>query len=327
MNITVLGGGTWGVTLGVLLYEKGNAIKIWEFSKDKGELLRKNRYEPNLPWLFIPNEIDITDEFKVDCDLIISCLPSWAVREVFLKLKNLYKDQLIVSCTKGFEEETFLRPSDVIKEVIPQARTVVLSGPSHAEEVSRKIPTSVVSASHNEKDRVFTQRLFSNSYFRVYTNYDIIGVELGGGLKNIIAIAGGISDGLGFGDNTKAALLCRGMVEMIRLGVSLGGSKETFFGLSGMGDLIVTSFSKHSRNRRFGELLGKGHKKEDAQKEINMVIEGIKTTRAVYEYSLKSNTEMPITNEVYKIIFEEKEPGLACKELLERKLKEEDYGV
>ncbi|MEW6007450.1 MAG: NAD(P)H-dependent glycerol-3-phosphate dehydrogenase, partial [bacterium] len=218
---------------------------------------------------------------------------------------------------------TFLTPSQVIRDVIKDARAVALSGPSHAEEVSKKIPTAIISASPIENDRIFVQNLFSNQYLRVYTSPDIIGVELGGALKNIIAIASGISDGLGFGDNTKAALFCRGMAEMVRFGISLGGNKETFFGLSGIGDLMVTCISRHSRNRRFGELLGKGENPESAEKKVNMAVEGIRTTKSVYEKSKILNIDMPITDEVYKIIFEKKKASEAVLSLLKRELKEE----
>ncbi|MEW6103335.1 MAG: NAD(P)H-dependent glycerol-3-phosphate dehydrogenase [bacterium] len=326
MNICVLGGGTWGITLASLLFDNGNSVKIWEFLKDKVEFLKKERKESNLPWLSIPGSIEITDnlEFSIwSSELLVVAIPSWTIRGIFSKIKENWEDKLIVSCSKGIEEETFLTPSGVIMDVIKDARVVALSGPSHAEEVSKKIPTAIISASCNENDRIFVQRLFSNNYFRVYTNPDIIGVELGGGLKNIMAIASGISDGLGFGDNTKAALFCRGMAEIVRFGILLGGLKETFFGLSGMGDLVVTCISKHSRNRGFGELIGKGYKKEDAERKINMTIEGIKTTKAVYEYSEKLNIDMPITREVYKVIFEGKDPKIACGELLKRQLKEE----
>ncbi|MEW6482340.1 MAG: NAD(P)H-dependent glycerol-3-phosphate dehydrogenase [bacterium] len=326
MNICVMGGGTWGITLACLLFDTGNSVKIWEFSKDKVDLLKRERKEPHLPWLFIPSGIEITDnlEFSIwSCDLIVVAIPSWTIREAFLRLKEGWEDKLIISCSKGLEEQTFLTPSQVIRDVIKDARVVALSGPSHAEEVSKKIPTAIISATPIENDRIFVQNLFSNQYLRVYTNPDIIGVELGGALKNIIAIASGISDGLGFGDNTKAGLFCRGMAEMVRFGISFGGNKETFFGLSGMGDLMVTCISRHSRNRRFGELLGKGESPESAEKKVNMAVEGIRTTKAVYEKSKILNIDMPITDEVYKIIFEKKKASEAVLSLLKRELKEE----
>lgn len=327
MKIAILGGGTWGITLAKVLFEKGENVFVWEALPSKVEILKEKRKEPNLPWLLIPLNIEITNELErvvEDANLIVSCLPSWAIREVFLKLKPLLKGEiLIVSASKGLEEDTFLRPSEVIMDVIKDARVVALSGPSHAEEVSRGLPTAIVASSRKQDDMAFVQTLFSNLYLRVYTNPDIVGVELAGALKNIIAIACGISDGLGFGDNTKAALFCRGMTEIIRFGVALQGEKETFFGLAGMGDLMVTSISRHSRNRMFGELLGKGEKKADAERKINMVIEGIKTTKAVFEKSQQLNIEMPITEEVYRVIYEGKNPKESVVSLICRELKAE----
>jgi len=326
MEIAVLGGGSWGITLVNLLFEKGNRVFVFEALSEKVEILKKERKEPNLPWLLIPEEIEITGNLEpvVNCELIVVCLPSWAIRDTFLRLKPLLKRSLlIVSCSKGLELNTFLTPSAVIKDVIKDARVVALSGPSHAEEVSRKLPTAIISASQTREDREFVQTLFSNQYLRVYTNPDIIGVELGGALKNIIAIACGISDGMGFGDNTKASLFCRGMAEIVRFGIALGGNRETFFGLSGIGDLMVTCISRHSRNRRFGELLGKGESPEEAERKVNMVVEGIRTTKAVFEKSKELNIDMPITSCVYKIIFEKKSPKEAVDSLLSRPLKEE----
>ena len=326
MKIGVLGGGSWGLALACLLAEKGEVI-VWEYNQDLAERIRRTRENPiSLPGVTIPSVIEITS--KIDClaeaEVIVCALPSWAIRDVFSKMKGfLNEDALIVSCSKGIEEETFMRPSEVISDLLSKKTIVALSGPSHAEEVAQKIPTAVVSSSRNEKDMQFVQRLFSSSFFRVYTNPDIIGVELGGGLKNIIAIAGGISDGLGFGDNTRAALFCRGIMEMAKIGVAAGGVSTTFFGLAGIGDLMVTMTSKHSRNRRFGELIGKGRCVEDALSEVKMVVEGFKTTQATFHLAKERRIETPITDEVYYILFEGKDPSSAVKSLLNRELKEE----
>ncbi|MBU1262267.1 NAD(P)-dependent glycerol-3-phosphate dehydrogenase [bacterium] len=370
MKIGVLGGGSWGLALACLLAEKGEVI-VWEYNQDLAERIRRTRENPiSLPGVTIPSVIEITS--KIDClaeaEVIVCALPSWAIRDVFSKMKGflnedalivscskgieeetfmrpsevicdvlserrrdvfskmkgfLKEDALIVSCSKGIEEETFMRPSEVISDLLSKKTIVALSGPSHAEEVAQKIPTAVVSSSRNEKDMQFVQRLFSSSFFRVYTNPDIIGVELGGGLKNIIAIAGGISDGLGFGDNTRAALFCRGIMEMAKIGVAAGGVSTTFFGLAGIGDLMVTMTSKHSRNRRFGELIGKGRCVEDALSEVKMVVEGFKTTQATFHLAKERRIETPITDEVYYILFEGKDPSSAVKSLLNRELKEE----
>ncbi|MEK9148884.1 MAG: NAD(P)H-dependent glycerol-3-phosphate dehydrogenase [Candidatus Desantisbacteria bacterium] len=326
MKIGVLGGGSWGLALACLLIEKGEVI-VWEVNIDLAERTRRTRENPiSLPGVAIPNKIEITSEIDrlTEADVIVSALPSWTIRPTFSKIQGfLGKDAIIVSCSKGIEEKTFMRPSEVICSLLPERRVVALSGPSHAEEVARGIPTAVVSASKNEEDMQFVQRLFSSSFFRVYTNPDIVGVELGGALKNIIAIAGGISDGLGFGDNTRAALFCRGMMEMARIGVALGGEKTTFFGLAGIGDLMVTMTSKHSRNRRFGELIGKGRDIETALAEVKMVVEGFRTTQAVFHLARERQIETPITDEVYYILFEGKNPSSAVKSLLKRELKEE----
>lgn len=326
MKIGILGGGSWGLALALLLSEKGKVV-VWEYNQDLAERIRRTRENPiSLPGITIPQEIEITSELSHLCEseVIVSALPSWVIRDAFSKIGGFLKeDAIIVSCSKGIENETFMRPSEVIGDVLSQRRVVALSGPSHAEEVARGIPTAVVSSSRNEKDMRFVQRLFFSSFFRVYTNPDIIGVELGGSLKNIIAIASGISDGLGFGDNTRAALFCRGMMEIARIGVALGGQMSTFFGLAGIGDLMVTMTSNHSRNRRFGELIGKGKGVSDALSEVKMVVEGFRTTQATFHLARERQIETPITDEAYHILFEGKNPCSAVESLLKRELKEE----
>jgi glycerol-3-phosphate dehydrogenase (NAD(P)+) len=326
MKIGILGGGSWGLALACLLREKGD-ILVWEVNLDLAERIRRTRENPiSLPGITIPDEIEITSEMGrlSESEVIVSAIPSWTIREVFSKIKEFLKeDVLIVSCSKGIENETFMRPSEVIGDLVSERRIVALSGPSHAEEVARKIPTAVVSSSRNEKDMLFVQRLFSSSFFRVYTNPDIVGVELGGALKNIVAIASGISDGLGFGDNTRAALFCRGMMEMTRIGVALGGEKTTFSGLAGIGDLMVTMISKHSRNRRFGEMIGKRMDIKSALVEVKMVVEGFRTAQVTFHLAREKWIETPITNEIYYILFEGKDPSSAVESLLKRELKNE----
>jgi glycerol-3-phosphate dehydrogenase (NAD(P)+) len=335
-SAAILGAGSWGITLATLLFEKGIFVKVWEFERKQAEILRKKRKLRFLPWLDIPREIEITSSIPQALEgvrLVVIALPSHVVRRVAKKIAGicLPKDIIIVIASKGLEDKTLLRMSQVLKEELPEKlreRIVVLSGPSHAEEVSRKIPTSVVVASKNEKLNREVQKIFFTPYFRVYTNSDIIGVELGGALKNTIAIASGISDGLGLGDNSKAALITRGLVEVTRLGKILGGKQTTFSGLSGMGDLIVTCISRYSRNRNFGEKIGQGKTLKKALSEIKMVVEGIRTTKAAYQLAKKYKISMPITEETYKVLFKNKKPSEAVRDLMLREAKpelEEDF--
>jgi glycerol-3-phosphate dehydrogenase (NAD(P)+) len=285
-----------------------------------------------LPGISIPDGIGFSNDLEVSIDLaevIVVAVPSHAVRPVIesLDLKKI-RDLLWVSVAKGIENHTLLRVSEVIHQAggIPDENIAVLFGPSHAEEVSRGIPTAIVSASKNKNTATLVQDLFMTKFFRVYANLDIVGVELGGALKNIIAVAAGICDGAGFGDNTKAALITRGLVEINRLGVKLGAHPDTFAGLSGMGDLIVTCMSQHSRNRYVGEQIGKGRTLEDVLNEMVMVAEGVKTTASAYELSKRENIDMPITKQVYEALFEEKPPVEAMTDLMTRASKLEDWG-
>lgn len=331
MKISVLGAGSWGTTLSILLANKGYQIFLWEYYKKHVDMLNKHRENINfLPGILIPKEIIITnniEECLQDTECLVVVVPSHTVRSVFKKCSSLItKKMVIVSASKGLEQDTLSTVSQVIESEIKSdfiENIGILSGPSHAEEVSRHIPTTVVSAAKTEKTAKFIQELFSTSYFRVYTNLDVKGVELGGSLKNIIALASGILSGLGSGDNTNAALITRGLAEISRLGVAMGAQRETFFGLSGLGDLIVTCTSKHSRNRHLGELIGKGMSFNDALSNMTMVAEGVNTTKAAFILSKKLNIELPITMAIYEVLFEEKNPKKAVEILMTRELKSE----
>lgn len=333
MKVTVLGAGSWGTTLALVLNQNNHIVTCWSFDKKDVESIKKIKENKKfLPGITIPDTINITNDLEAsvgNAEVIIVAIPSHAVRSVVQNLDLSSKSDLIwVNVAKGIENETLLRISQVIEEVgsVSPENIAVLFGPSHAEEVSRGIPTAIVSASKSQETATLVQHLFMTSYFRVYANLDIVGVELGGALKNIIAVAAGICDGAGFGDNTKAALMTRGLVEINRLGIQMGAKPDTFAGLSGMGDLIVTCTSKHSRNRYVGEQIGKGRSLQDILNEMVMVAEGIKTTASAYELSKKERVEMPITEQVYRTLFEGKPPAEAMKELMTRASKIEDWG-
>lgn len=329
-RIAVLGAGSWGTTLAILLAKKGHEVSLWEYLKEQAERLDKERENRQfLPGVSIPKKIFVSsslEEIVKEKEIILIVVPSQVLREVMEKLSKIRisKKVVLVSATKGLEMGTNLRMSQIIKSHFPKNRIVVLSGPSHAEEVSREIPTTIVASASSEELSQEIQEIFTTPYFRVYTNPDTVGVELGGALKNIIAIASGICDGLGLGDNSKAALMTRGMAEISRLGVIMGAKQETFAGLSGMGDLITTCISKHSRNRGLGEKIAKGKKLEEAQREIGMVTEGVPTTKSAYELARKYKVEMPITEELYRILFKGKDPRDAEFELMTRKTKREE---
>ncbi len=335
LKTTVLGAGSWGIALSLVLDHNGHQVKLWEFRPDAAERLQKTRDAKEfLPGIMLPPPIEVINDFRVACadaDILIIAVPSHVVRSVGERLNQIHFNNppVLINVAKGIENETLMRMSEVLQQTIAWANPtniVTLSGPSHAEEVSRKIPTAIVSASKNMAAAELVQQTFMNEFFRVYTNSDIVGVELGGALKNIIAIAAGICDGAGFGDNTKAALQPRGLVEIVRLGVAMGADPITFAGLSGMGDLIVTCMSRHSRNRYVGEQIGKGRKLDDILKEMVMVAEGVKTTKSAYALSKKYQVEMPITEQVYQILFEGKDAKVALKELMLRGPKEERWG-
>lgn len=334
-KIVVLGAGSWGIALALVLDYNGHDVTLWEFRADAAERLHQTRDAKEfLPGIKIPVSIQVKNDFEQACtdkNILIVAVPSHVVRSVGERLNNLKlkKFPILVNVAKGVENETLMRMSEVLEHTVGWANIdniVTLSGPSHAEEVSRKIPTAIVSASVNLQTAEMIQQVFMNEYFRVYSNQDIIGVELGGALKNIIAIAAGICDGAGFGDNTKAALQPRGLVEIVRLGTAMGADPITFAGLSGMGDLIVTCMSRHSRNRYVGEQIGKGRKLDDILKEMVMVAEGVKTTKSAHALSKKFQVEMPITEQVYQILFEDKDARDAMKQLMLRGPKEERWG-
>lgn len=307
-NITVIGAGSWGLALGLLLNEKGNCVTFWCYEeKEKNEILQHRENKRCLPGIKIPLEINFTtsmEEALKEAELVVMAVPSKAVRMTAENMKNYLNEYTtVVNVAKGVEEETLLTLSQVMGEVIPNP-VVVLSGPSHAEEVARHIPTTVTVSSKDMKYAYEVQDLFMNKYFRVYTNEDLIGIEIGGALKNVIALAAGVVEGMGFGDNTKAALMTRGIAEMTRLGIAMGGKPSTFSGLTGIGDLIVTCTSGHSRNRRAGELIGQGYTIDEAIQKVNMVVEGVPTTKAGYALMQKYKVEMPILDAIYKVIFE-----------------------
>lgn len=331
-TIAVLGAGGWGTTLAILLAGKGFAVRLWEYRKEAAERLRAERENREfLPGIPLPDEILIHYDAGVclhGVGGVVLAIPSQFVRGVLEKIhRNLPDDVVIVNAAKGIEETTLKRPSQVVRDLLPDVfpdRYAVLSGPSHAEEVSRGIPTSVVVASESLNTARTVQEIFFTPQFRVYASQDLTGVELGGALKNIIAIATGICDGLGFGDNTKGALLTRGLAEITRLGVKLGGQPRTFAGLSGMGDLIATCTSRHSRNRWVGEQVGSGKKLTEVLAGMTMVAEGVRTSRSARDLALRENIPMPITEAVYSILFEDKDPRRAVTELMTRDLKVED---
>lgn len=327
-KVTVLGGGGWAIALAKVLCENGNDVTIWSAVDREVEALSKDRENKiSLPGIIIPDEMKVTgdlDEAVNDVDVIVMAVASSFVRPTAHSLQGKIKEgQIIVDVAKGIEDDTFNTMSEIIKEELPECDPVVLSGPSHAEEVGRQIPTSVVIGSKNEDTAEFIQKLFANDYFRVYRSPDMKSIELGGSLKNVIALAAGVIDGLGFGDNTEAALMTRGISEITRLGEAMGGHKRTFYGLSGMGDLIVTCASKHSRNRRAGVLIGKGYTLDEAIKEVNMVVEGAVSAKAAYALTQKYNVDAPIIEAVNKVLFEGMEPLDAMKTLMKRRLTNE----
>ena len=331
MNIAVLGAGGWGTTLSILLNNNGHRVTLWEYNKEYADTLKE--YRENfyyLPKIKIPQRIIITDdiEFAVqDKLLILVTTPTQYIRNNLAPLGNFnFENKIIVSAAKGIENGTLMFVSEIFTDMfgkIKRENIACLSGPSHAEEVSRKIPTAVVCACEKLNIAKIVQNVFSNKFFRVYSSSDLRGTEIGGALKNVIAIAAGITDGAGFGDNTKAALMTRGINEIMNLGLKFNCRKETFFGLSGIGDLIVTCSSRYSRNRYVGEQIGTGLKLKTVLKEMKMVAEGVATSKSAYQLSLKNKLEMPIIEQVYEILFRGKSPHRAVKSLMGRSLKKE----
>lgn len=322
-KVTVLGGGGWAIALAKVLSENGNDVTLWSFLQKEVDALKKEREnKTSLPGIKIPDGVKITnnmEEAVKDSAMIVMAVASSFVRSTSKNLKGIVKEgQIIVDVAKGIEEGTFYTMTEVIEDELPQAEAVVLSGPSHAEEVGRNIPTVVVVGAKKKETALKVQSLFANKYFRTYISPDRKSIELGGSLKNVIALAAGIIDGLGFGDNTEAALITRGIKEITQLGVEMGGHSRTFYGLSGMGDLIVTCNSKHSRNRRAGVLIGKGYTLAEAVKEVNMVVEGAVSAKAALELAKKYNVNVPIIEAVNQVLFEDKPAIESMWELMAR---------
>lgn len=331
MKITVLGAGSWGTALAMTAEKNGHLVSLWTHDSEEAKTMEEGRKCKNLPVIRIPDTIRILsslEEAVKDAELLLFAIPSIYTREMALRVKPYAgKEQILLTVSKGIEEKTLDTMSDILEEVFPENRVAVLSGPSHAEEVSRFIPTTIVCASKEEETAKIIQNAFLSDSFRVYTNKDIRGVEIGAALKNVIALAAGIADGLGYGDNTMAALITRGIAEISRLGMAMGCHRETFAGLSGIGDLIVTCVSKHSRNRRAGILIGKGERYEDAMKEVGQVVEGVYAAKAAKALGEKYRVELPIVKEVNAILFEGKEPKDAVSELMLRDRRSENPEV
>ena len=327
MKVAVLGSGGWGTALALLLLENGNDVTLWSFSPDELAVIRESRENPLLKGVPIPEDLKLTNDMSVakDCQVVVLATPSFAVGTTARQLAGMVQDgTVLVSVSKGIEKDTSLRLSQVIeREVGERCPVVVLSGPSHAEEVGRRVPTAVVSASKSKSAAELVQDLFMNGRFRVYSSPDIVGVELGAALKNIIALCAGCCDGMGYGDNTKAMLMTRGLTEMARLGVALGAQSETFAGLAGVGDLIVTCTSMHSRNRRCGILIGQGTPVEQAVKEIGAVVEGYYATATAKTLADKTGVEMPIAQAAYEVLYEGKDVHTVISELMSRAKKHE----
>ncbi len=331
MKITVLGAGSWGTTLALILVNNGHEVQLWTYKEEQAAVMQeKHENLQFLPGIFLPPLLHIVTDIEAACskrDLIVAAVPSQFLRSVIERIAHLdLTHTILCNVAKGIENTTYMTMSEVMIDVLEHEKKdnlAILSGPSHAEEVSRQIPTAVVAASFKEKTAKVVQDAFMTPYFRVYLNDDIRGVELGGALKNVIAVAAGISDGAGFGDNTKAAIMTRGIYEITRLGVKLGAQPRTFAGLSGVGDLIVTCMSRHSRNRYVGEQVGKGRKLNDVLKEMVMVAEGVATAKSALDLEKKYNVELPIITEVHRVLFEGKDARRATQDLMSRDAKGE----
>ena len=322
MKVTVLGSGGWGTALALLLVENGNDVTLWSYSEEESRVLREKRENPMLPGVTLPEQMHFSTDMACvkGCGAVVLATPSFAVRSTAAKLKELADEgTIIISVSKGIEKDTSLRLSQVIEEEVDgKCPVVVLSGPSHAEEVGRHIPTGVVAAADDIKHAQVVQDLFMNQRFRVYTTDDKIGTEICAALKNVIALCAGCCDGMGYGDNTKAMLMTRGLAEMARLGVALGGRKESFTGLAGVGDLIVTCCSMHSRNRRCGILIGQGKPVDEAVKEIGAVVEGYYAAANARALAQKAGVEMPIAQAAYEVLYEGRDVHTVIVDLMSR---------
>lgn len=322
-KVSIIGAGSWGLGLAILLNNNGHGVKVWSVFPEEIEELKVTRENKKcLPGVKIPETIEFTadTEYAVTtADVIVMAVASPYTRSTSRIIAPFVKKgQYIVNVGKGIEEDSLLTLCQIIEEEIPNVTVAVLSGPSHAEEVGRGIPTTCVIGTHKKKDAEYLQNIFMSDVFRVYTSPDMLGICIGGALKNVIALAAGIADGLGYGDNTKAALITRGIAEIARLGIAMGADAITFTGLSGIGDLIVTCASMHSRNRRAGILIGKGYTKDEAMKEVQMVVEGVFSAKAALQLAKKYNVEMPIVEQVNEVLFDDKSPADAVRELMLR---------
>ena len=331
-NVGVLGAGSWGTALSVLLTENGHQVTVWSIDENEVNMLNEKReHVQKLPGVKLPDSMVVTTDLEGTVkgkDFLVLAVPSPFTRSTAKKMAPFVAEgQIIVDVAKGIEEATLLTLSKQIEEEIPQADVAVLSGPSHAEEVGRKLPTTCVIGAKTRKTAEYLQSMFISPVFRVYTSPDILGIELGGSLKNVIALAAGIADGLGYGDNTKAALITRGIAEITRLGVKMGGRIETFSGLTGIGDLIVTCASVHSRNRKAGYLMGQGMPMQEAMDEIKMVVEGVYSAKAAAKLAEKYGVSMPIVDEVNAVLFDGKSPAEAVNDLMMRESRSENRAL
>lgn len=330
-RVSILGGGSWGIALAVLLHKNGHEITVWSALETEIEMLKEKHEHKMLPGVRLPeNTVFTTDDREAveGQDLLVMAVASSFTRRTAHRLSALVAPgQKILNVAKGIEEHTLMTLSEIIEQEIPQADVAVMSGPSHAEEVGRGIPTTIVVGAKSKETAEYIQNLFMNEAFRVYISPDILGMELGGALKNVVALAAGIADGLGYGDNTKAALITRGLAEIARLGMAMGGKFETFCGLTGIGDLIVTCASMHSRNRRAGILIGQGKTCDEAMAEVQMVVEGVYSAKAAMELAEKYQVQLPIIEQVNKVLFENKSAAQAMKELMlrDKKLEVPDF--
>ena len=328
----VLGAGSWGTALSVLLCDNGHQVTMWSIDENEVRMLNEKReHETKLPGVKLPDQLIVTGDLEDTVkgkDFLVLAVPSPFTRSTAAKMSPCVTDgQIIVDVAKGIEESTLMTLSQQIRQEIPQADVAVLSGPSHAEEVGRRLPTTCVIGATTRKTAEYLQSMFISKVFRVYTSPDILGIELGGSLKNVIALAAGIADGLGYGDNTKAALITRGIAEIARLGVKMGGKIESFTGLTGIGDLIVTCASVHSRNRKAGYLIGQGRSVQEAMDEVKMVVEGVYSAKAAAKLAEKYQVSMPIVEEVNKVLFEGKAPARAVDDLMMRESRSENRAL
>lgn len=331
-EIGVIGAGSWGTALAVVLAHNGHNVTVWSILEDEVEMLTKeHEHKDKLPGVKIPETISFTTDLKTAAagkEMVVLAVPSPFTRSTAHNLAEFITEgQLIVIVSKGIEESTLMIQSEIVEQEIPQADVAVMSGPSHAEEVGRGLPTTVVAGAHTKKTAEQVQAFFMNEVFRVYTSPDMLGIELGASLKNVIALAAGMADGLGYGDNTKAALITRGIKEISRLGVAMGANSETLNGLSGIGDLIVTCASRHSRNRKAGMLIGRGYTMREAMDEVKMVVEGVYSAKAAIALAKKYDIDMPIIEQVNSVLFEDQPAKDAVMELMLRDKKAEHEDI